>query len=627
MTSPSTPPAPAGQPAPAPVLGGLAETRTLTGLGAPADSAGHDTDVLVVGAGPFGATTAMALAQLGVRVRMVNMFGWVANGPRAHITSQRAMEVMRDLGVEEQVKQVGTPAEVMGDCVLATSLTGVEIARMPSWGTGDERRGDYLQHSPCTYLDVPQPRIEPIIVGGAAAAGTRISFHTEFVTFTQDDDGVTSTLRDVESGREYTVRSRYLVGADGARSHVADIAGLPIEGHVARAGTVYTRFRADLTQYVAHRPSILHWFFNPVGGFGEIGLGLLRCVTPWTDWIAGAGYDISKGEPDLSEESALQRIRALVGDPDLDVEIIGSSPWFVNQQYALEYSAGRVFCGGDATHRHPPSSGLGLNTCVQDAHNLAWKLAYVVRGWAGPGLLDSYTPERAPVGKQIVLRANQSRLDYKALRDCLPTDGDGDPVDNALNRLNAPTPEGVALRERLNEALLLKEHEWNAEGVEKNIRYTSGAVLPDPGAGDEDWPRDVELYHQPTTRPGAKLPHAWLVDTRGRKLSTLDITGRGRVTLVTGLAGRAWKNAADALKHEWLTCTVIGAPGTADPYYAWHRIREIHDAGALLVRPDGYVAWRHTAPVWDTDEATELLRQALTAVLDLDHAQPHGDAR
>jgi 2,4-dichlorophenol 6-monooxygenase len=580
---------------------------------------GFDVDVLVVGAGPMGATTAALLAKAGVRVRMISMFPWVANTPRAHITSQRAMEVLRDLGVEHEVTRVGTPWDQMGECPLAISLAGPEIARMPSWGAGFDRHGDYIRNSPSTYLDVPQPLMEPILIGAAARHGAQVAFNTEFLSLTQDTDGVTATVVDHTTGVTSTVRCRYLVGADGARSRVVEQIGLPIEGHVARAGTVYTQFRADLSRYVAHRPSTLFWLFNPVGGFGEIGLGLLRAITPWNEWISGWGFNLADGDPDLSHETLVGRIRQLVGDPDLEPEIIRSAPWYVNQQYATTWSDGRVFCGGDAVHRHPPSSGLGSNTCIQDAHNLAWKLAYVIHGHAGAGLLESYTPERAPVGKQVVLRANQSRLDYAAIRACLITDGDGDPTTNALHRLKAATPEGVELRERLEEALQLKEHEWNAEGVEKNARYTSGAVITEPDA--EVFDRDVELFAQITTRPGARLPHAWLIDGAGVRISTLDLVGDSQTTVVTGLAGRAWQQAVTALAHPWLRCVVIGEPGAQDVYHSWHRIREVHDAGAVLVRPDGYIAWRHHDAVWEAATATALLADVLDRVLDRTNRQ------
>jgi 2,4-dichlorophenol 6-monooxygenase len=170
-----------------------------------------------------------------------------------------------------------------------------------------------------------------------------------------------------------------MVGADGARSMVVDHLGLPIEGQMARAGTVYTVFNCDLTKYSKHRPSILNWIVTPDASFGEIGMGLMRAVHPWTQWIAGWGFDISKGEPDLSLEAIVPKIKVLIGDPSVDIDIVRTSIWYVNQAYVTQYSKGRVHCGGDAVHRHPPSSGLGNNTCVQDAHNLGWKLAYSVK--------------------------------------------------------------------------------------------------------------------------------------------------------------------------------------------------------------------------------------------------------
>ncbi|MDO9378827.1 MAG: FAD-dependent monooxygenase [Nocardioidaceae bacterium] len=580
----------------------------------PSDGSGYDTDVVVVGLGPFGAVTALALATYGIRVHAITMFPWGANSPRAHITNQRAVEVLRDLGVEEEAKKYATPWDQMGDTLFTTSLAGEEIVRLQTWGTGDERFGDYLKGSPCTMLDVPQPLMEPVLLKNAAERGAILSFNTEYVSHTQDDDGVTVTLRSLVSGHEFTQRARYLVGADGARSKIVDELELPLEGELARAGTAYILFNADLSQYVAHRPSILHWIMNSKAGFGEIGMGLLRAIKPWNQWIAGWGFDIAAGEPDLSEDVVVEQIRTLVGDPDLEVEIVTKSLWYVNQQHATRYSEGRVFCGGDAVHRHPPSSGLGSNTSMQDGFNLAWKLAFVVRGDAGPELLDSYSLERAPVGKQIVARANQSRKDYAGLREFFDHDA-ADPVLDGLARLKEASPEGVAMRERLYEALDLKNTEFNAHGTELNQRYESGAVLPDPTAGDEEWPRDPGLYLQATTRPGAKLPHAWLVDGRGHRVSTLDVTGKGRFTLLTGIGGRAWQVAADKVDLTWLDTVVVGDPGAIDPYGSWHRIREVHEAGAILVRPDGYVAWRHSDAVWDETDAVHALSEALAGVV------------
>jgi 2,4-dichlorophenol 6-monooxygenase len=169
------------------------------------------------------------------------------------------------------------------------------------------------------------------------------------------------------------------------------------------------------------------------------------------------------------------------------------------------------------------------------------------------------------------------------------------------------------VRGALHEAVELKNFEFNAQGVELNQRYVSGAVIAD-GTG-EVWRRDRQLYLQATTRPGAKLPHAWLVDEHGDRVSTLDVTGRGRFSLVTGLAGRAWERAAQKLDLPFLRTVIIGGKGAEDPYCTWPKLRETHEAGALLVRPDGYVAWRHGPEMWDDEEALRLLRDALTSVL------------
>jgi hypothetical protein len=194
------------------------------------------------------------------------------------------------------------------------------------------------------------------------------------------------------------------------------------------AGSLNIVFRADLSPWVAHRPSVLYWILQPGSDIGGIGMGVVRMVRPWNEWLTIWGYDVADGPPELSEEFTTGLVRRLVGVKDLDVEVLGSSAWTVNHMVAEHYGSGRVFCGGDAVHRHPPSNGLGSNTSIQDSFNLAWKLALVLRGAAGPELLDTYNAERAPIGRQVVDRANRSIAETGRIFDALGVSGNDDPT-------------------------------------------------------------------------------------------------------------------------------------------------------------------------------------------------------
>ncbi|MEV6446860.1 FAD-dependent monooxygenase [Amycolatopsis sp. NPDC051716] len=579
----------------------------------------YDTDVIVVGSGPAGGAAALLLATYGVPTVLATKYGWTANTPRAHITNQRTMEVLRDLGVEDKALAAGTPPELMGDTVLCTSLTGPEIGRIASWGTGDRSASEYTAASPCHMIDLPQTYLEPILVSEAAARGAKLRLDTEFLSFTQDDSGVTARFRDRLRGDEFTLRAKYLIGADGARSRVAEQAGLPIAGQTGKAGSMNITFTADLARYVAHRPSVLYWVMRPGAHLGGIGMGLVRMVRPWNEWLLTWGYDIAQPPPEVDAGEATRLVRDLVGDPALDVEITSTSLWTVNHNYATEYRAGRVFCAGDAVHRHPPSNGLGSNTSVQDSYNLAWKLAMVLRGEAGEGLLDSYTAERAPVGKQIVDRANLSRDQFGPIFAALGIAGDtdADGITAGLETCLAPTAAGARKRRELEQAIELKHYEFNAHGVELDQRYVSGAVLPD-GVPAPVPDRDPELFHRPSTEPGAKLPHAWLVGPHGRRVSTLDLVGGGRWTVLTGLTGTPWRDAAAKAGAELgldLRTVRIGDPGVRDAYGDWSRLSGIDEDGCLLIRPDGYVAYRH--PTQSPTPAPDLLK-ALHHLLDRD---------
>jgi 2,4-dichlorophenol 6-monooxygenase len=583
----------------------------------PADT--FDTDVLVVGSGPAGGAAALLLATYGIRTLLVTKYGWLANTPRSHITNQRTMEVLRDLGVEAEALAAGSPSHLMGDTVVCTALSAQEIGRIRSWGTGPGSATEYASKSPCQMIDLPQTYLEPILVSNAAARGAKVRFDTEFLSLAQDGDGVTALLRDRVRGDEFTVRARYVIGADGGRSAIAEQIGLPFEGLMGKAGSMNIVFRAELSRYCAHRPSVLYWVLQPGAETGGIGMGLIRMVRPWNEWLLVWGYDIDQPPPDVDEEAARKIVRDLVGDPELPVQITSTSLWTINHSYATAYSSGRVFCAGDAVHRHPPSNGLGSNTSIQDAYNLVWKLAMVIRGEAAPALLDSYSAERAPVGRQIVERANLSRDQFGPIFAAVGAGGGSaaETLGEGLAAMRAETAEGAKRRRLLEEAIQLKNYEFNAHGVEMNQRYASGAVLSDDSPA-EPWEQDPELVHQPTTRPGAKLPHAWLVDARGERISTLDVVAKGAFTVLTGLSGGVWDTAASACREALgvpLRVVRVGAENFRDAYGEWSRICEIAEDGVLLVRPDGHIAWRRATGPETAAQARDALLGALRHVL------------
>jgi len=558
------------------------------------------TEVLIIGTGPSGSAAAALLSTYGIQNMAINRYRWLANTPRAHITNQRAMEVLRDLGwdVEDEAYMFATHQDLMGENIFCESLAGEEIGRMKSWGNHPLSRAEHLMSSPTKMNDLPQTFMEPLLFKTACSRGTQARMSTEYVSHMQDAEGVTTTCRDRLTGKEFTVRSKYLIGADGGKSLVAEHAGLPFEGKMGVGGSMNILFRADLSKYVAHRPSVLYWVMQPGADVGGIGMGLVRMVRPWNEWLIVWGYDINGPEPEVTPEFATGVARQLVGDPDLEIELLSASVWTVNNRYATRTSNGRVFCMGDAIHRHPPSNGLGSNTSIQDAFNLAWKLALVLKGQAGERLLESYDAERAPIAKQIVTRANQSIAEFGPIFEALGMGEGVDPVQmqKNLTARTGGTEAAERQREAIRKSIAFKKYEFDAHGVEMNQRYRSGAVVTD-GQIEPAFALDADLHYQPTTWPGARLPHAWVYrHGTGAEISTLDLCGHGRFTLLTGLGGEPWVAAAEAVGQELgieITTHVIGPRQPHEDHSGdWARASEIRDSGCLLVRPDHHVAWR-----------------------------------
>ena len=558
-----------------------------------------ETEVLIVGAGPAGATAATLLSTYGIDNIMINKYGAAARTPRAHITNQRAMEVFRDLKLEDEVIRLAVPKELMGEHIFCLSLAGEELGRLNSWGTHPDTRARHEQGSPCNTCDLPQHLLEPILVEAAAARGSKVRRSTEYLSHEQDSDGVTTVLRDRLTGLTYPVRSRYLIGADGGNSKVAEDIGLPMEGRMGISGQFNFVFRADLSEFVQHRPGIMYWILQPGPGVGGLAIGVLRMVRPWDQWVAVWGYDINKGVPDVTDTMAIEIVHRLIGRDDVPVAIDSISTWTVNDVYALENTRGRVFCMGDAVHRHPPTNGLGSNTSVQDAYNLCWKLALVLKGTAHSSLLDSYDAERSPIARQIVTRAMQSIEELIHIPKALGMLGktDIDEIIAGIEERKASTPEGAAKRKALREAIDITKYDFDAHGVEMNQRYASGAVIQTE-TPDREFSRDPELISQPTSSPGAFIPHAWLTQN-GHRISTLDLCGGGRFSVLTGIGGEPWIAAAQDAEQAYniIVDTHLIGPGqpVEDAYGYFAETRETEENGVLLIRPDRVVGWRCNA--------------------------------
>lgn len=561
------------------------------------------TDVLVIGMGPAGAASALCLAQAGVKVMAISKYGATSPDPRAHITNQRTMEFLRDFGLEAAAKKIAMPWEDMGEHVFGMSLAGEELGRIPAWASSAIAQGEHMAASPSRYCDLPQLHMEPLLVSEAGLRGADMRFKTEYLSHTQDAEGVTALLLDHVSHTEYQVRAQYLIGADGGRSKVASDIGLEFDGAMGlgETGNINIEIQADLSPFCAHRRSDMYWMLqageNLMGLPKGPGIAVLRMVRPMDRWVCVVGYELARGLPSLQHADLLPLVHRTIGTDQVPVEILSVSTWTTNRQYALTNTQGRVFCMGDAVHRHTPFGGLGSNTCIQDAYNLGWKLAMVIKGQAGEKLLDSYQAERAPIAKQITEHAFNGGASMGPLLMALgvPPGSGAEVYQAAVAALKAPTAEGAERRAKLRAAMDGTMNGFGqGHGVELNQRYTSSAIVPD-GTPDPGFARDPVRYYQASSRPGAHLPHAW-VTRRQRKISTFDLCGQGRFTLLTGLSGSAWKAAAEQAAQALGITLVVHVIGlgqeVADSHGEYARISEVEESGALLVRPDMMLAWR-----------------------------------
>lgn len=531
-------------------------------------TADTEVDVLVVGAGLGGLSTTMFLARLGTRVLMAEKHPTTSIHPRAIGQNPRTMELLRLAGIAEDVQRVTDHRGAKGHFTTRVAKT----VRGEVLGTFEEGFEHLVATTaPCSPLPWAlawQDQLEPLMRARAQQDGALIRFGTALVSWEQDADGVTAVLRDRQSDAETTVRARYLVAADGDRSPVREGLGIARHGHGSLSHVVGTIFEADLSTVLPPDASGLYYLRN--AHFSGIFIGSDR---PERHTFL-VEYDPERGESadDFTHDRCVELIRIGLDAPDLEPKVLDIQRWEMAARIAERWRAGRVFLVGDSAKVVPPTGGLGGNTAIGDGYDLAWKLSAVLTGQAGPGLLDSYEPERRLVAQLVMdesMHLYASRL-APHLKDQMAE------------------PVGYA------EVIL-------------GFRYRSDAVIVD----DDDSSR-VESPARPTGRPGFRMPHVW-VRQAGKRISTVDLFGSGWL-LMTGADGAGWTEWARAASAELgVPLEVHGlATDLSDPDGEMAERFGIGTSGASLIRPDGVVAWRTAAR---PDDPTATLRAVLAQVL------------
>src|SRR5262245_9519081 len=461
-----------------------------------------EVPVLIVGGGPVGLTASIWLSQHGIRSLLVERHPGTAIMPKARGINARTMEMYRQCGVEDAIRQAGLPTERTGLIVWTRTLAGEEIERrVPGRATPKN-----LAMSPVVNCLCAQDYLEPVLLRFAEAQGTGdVRFNVEMTALEQDASSVTATITDRLTRAETAVRAQYLIAADGAQSRIRRQLGVQMTGKEAVYDSVNILLEADLTRWTAHRPAALYFVEQPNLRATFL---TINAVDRW-GFLIHSLKQYGFTPDDFTPERCIALIRQAVGVADLPVKILGVSAWEASALVAEQFRVGRIFLAGDAAHEMPPTGGFGLNTGVQDVHNLAWKLAAVLHGHADPSLLDTYHPERQPLGRIITETslANSLSMGRTARQETA----------------KLPRPEFL-----------------NEQGLIFGASYDSAAVIPD-GTSLPHVDDPVTRY-VPTARPGHRAPHVWL-SRGGERISTIDLFGP-RFVLLTGPDGGAWCEAA-----------------------------------------------------------------------------------
>lgn len=519
--------------------------------------------VLIVGGGYAGLASALFLAHHGVRSVLVDHHPTVSVQGRARGINQRTIEIYRPLGIEPRVTEAGRPFDGESGVVRCESLAGEW-----NWLLGEGTRTSLPGLTACQFGMADQRTVEPILIDAARAKGADIRFGTRCLSVETDVGGVTAVTEERDGGRRSVIRAGYLIAADGFRGTIGPSLGLVREGPGITQSWVTFVVEADLSEIVTKRA--MFWIVvNPkLDGLGSF----LSTAVP-NQWAISFTYDPEKESPaDFTTERCGTAARAVIGR-DVPFEILDIACWEEAVGVADRFRRGRVFLVGDSAHVWPPAGAMGANAAVQDAHNLAWKLAVTINGWASEGLLDTYEAERRPVARalaDITVRRQQARFGEQ------PNEDD---VDDVLCTLGQ--------------------------------RYDSSAVV----GAEHDSVYGDELEQR--ALPGTRAPHLWL-DSDGDRITVHDLFHDAFV-LLTGRDGTAWTEAAKRIAAHMafpLRAYRVGPASTGveliDVEGAWQARYGLGRHGAALVRPDGYVAWRHCS---SAGVPAPLLTEALHRIL------------
>jgi 2,4-dichlorophenol 6-monooxygenase len=578
--------------------------------------------VLIVGGGGAGLTASMLLARQGIEHLLISARPATSDLPKAHVLNQRSMEVLEDAGVAEVIAERSTPAEQMSATAFYAGFAGPEadygrrLVRLESWGAGGED-DSWRAASPCRQLNLPQIRLEPLMKARAEELSPgRIRFGHELIGLEQDDDGVRARVRDNGSGREYTVKCDYLIGADGGRL-IARLIGVEYEGLGVVTQTATLHVSADFSRWASDPDVLIRWIYSPQAGVlvVMVPMGPKRWGPDSEEWVIHLNYPIGTAESDAQVEADARKALG-IGDHPMKIHKI--TRWSVDAVLASKFKVGRVFLLGDAAHRHPPTGGLGLTSAIHDAQNLCWKLAAVLGGAASPALLETYEAERRPVDTRNCQRSLENAVNHFAIGGELEISPENSPERNLklLQRVWSEEPEDAEVRATVRRMMRAQSMEFSELNVEYGYAYDSAAVVPDGTAAPQAID-DIRIY-EPSTLPGSPLPHAWIDDEDGNRRAIKDLVAPGRFLLIAGEDGEAWCDAAKGLADDAgipLDALRIGhlEGDLYDPRLGWARRRQIGRDGAVLVRPDRFIAWRQATAAEDPRSA---LAGALSQILD-----------